>query len=164
VEKFMFEGKPVAKRALVVNDCAVARSAILVMLQRSGWEAIGAADGAEALVLAGAWRLDLIITDLKLRKLSGLQLVRGLKTDPELPAVRVFLLVEHDQRPGPAGELADEVLVKDSLIQKQLQERLASVFGSAHTPRKRDSARRRAPHRGITSSIAGSKLLSSNSY
>lgn len=160
----MIEGKSMAKRALVANDCAMARSAILVMLQRNGWEAIGAADGDEALVLAGAWRFDLVITDLKLRKLSGMQLVRGLKTDPELPAVRVFLLLEPDQRPGPAGELADEVLVKDSLIEKQLEERLASVFGCAHKPRKRESLRKRAPRRGITGSNAGLKLLNSNSY
>ncbi len=160
----MFEGKSVAKRALVVNDCAMARSAILVMLQRNGWEAIGAANGAEALVLAGAWRFDLIITNLKLRKLSGVQLVRGLKTDTELPAVRVFLLVEPDQRPGPAGKLADGLLVKDSLIERQLQERLASAFGCAHKARKRESLRRRALRRGTAGPNAGWKLLNSNSY
>ena len=119
------------KRALVVDKNAVPRSAIVILLQRSGWEAIGAADGAEALVLAGVWHFDLVLTDPEPLKVPPSQLVRKLKGELSPPAIPVILLVEHAQWVGEVGMLADEVLVKNGEIEKQLHSKLAQLFGSA---------------------------------
>lgn len=121
-----------AKRALVVDRSALARSAIVILLQRSGWEAIGAADGAEALMLASAWHFDLVLTDPDPSKVPGLQMVRLIKGDLLSRLVPVILLVEEGQWVGAVGNMADGVLVKNDGIERQLRRKLAEL--SAETP------------------------------
>jgi two-component system KDP operon response regulator KdpE len=123
-----------SKRALVVDECAVARSVIVILLQRSGWEVVGAADGAEALRLAASWHFDLVITDPEPTKVPGQQLLRILRGGLLSPAVRVILHVEHPDAAGEARLLADEILVKNGQIEKQLQSKLGRLFGGS-TPR-----------------------------
>lgn len=134
------KGDSVARRALVVDDSAVARSIIVVLLQRSGWEVIGASDGAEALRLAGAWAFDLVVTNPDPSKVPGLQLVRILKVGLASRAPRVILLVEPAQWVGMVGMLADEILVKNGEVEKQLHLKLAQLFGSRLPKRRIDEA------------------------
>ena len=137
------------KRALVVDECAVARSVMVVLLQRSGWEVIGAADGAEALRLAASWHFDLVITNPEPTKVPGQQLLRILKGGLLSSAVRIILHVEHSEAAGEAALLADEILIKDGQIEKQLQCKLKKLFGSS-TPRVEQRMYRRHSPRGKT--------------
>jgi CheY-like chemotaxis protein len=116
------------KRALVVDRNTLARSAVVILLQRNGWEVIGAADGAEALMLAGAWHFDLVLTDPDPSKVPGLQLVRLLKGNLLSRLVPVILLVEERQWVGEVGNLADDVIVKNDAIEKHLKRKLADLF------------------------------------
>jgi PleD family two-component response regulator len=115
-----------SKRVLVVDDCAVSRSALEIILQRSGWEAVGAADGAEALKLAASWDFDLVITVPEPKEVSGRQLARLLKGGLLPPTGRIILQVERHQAWSLNGflSLVDDVLVKESEPQKQLPCRL----------------------------------------
>ena len=119
-----------SKRALVVDECAVARSVIVILLQRSGWEVVGAADGAEALRLAASWHFDLVITNPEPTKGPGQQLLRILRGGLLSPAVRVILHVEHPEAAGEAGVLADEILIKNGEIEKQLRSKLGRLFSA----------------------------------
>jgi CheY-like chemotaxis protein len=134
------------KRALIVEECVVARSVLEVLLQRSGWEAVGAADGAEALRLAASWHFDLVITAPEPSKVPGFQLLRLLRGGLLPPQVRVILQVEHGEALRGIAFLAlvDDVLVKDGQIEKQLEGKLSRWFGKtlSHT-----ATRRRSPHR-----------------
>lgn len=128
---FNWEADIESKRALVVDNSPVARSAIVILLQRKGWEVIGAADGAEALMLASTWHFDLVVTTPEPSKVPGLQLVRMLKGQLLSPAVRVLLLVNEIQRVGEVKKWADAVLVKDDHVEKQLHSKLVHLFGVA---------------------------------
>lgn len=128
---FNLEAEPAMKRALVVDNSAVARSAIVILLQRRGWEVIGAADGAEALMLASTWHFDLVVMAPEPSKVPGLQLVRMLKGQLLSPAVRVMLLVEEIQWVGEVKKWADAILVKNDHVEKQLHTKLAHLFGTA---------------------------------
>ena len=130
-----------AKRALVVDDSVMARSVIVVLLQRSGWETVGAADGAEALELADAWRFDLIISNEKLLQPSVPEFVRQLRGEPALAMARVFLMVAPDQATNSTANWADEVIVKNGQIEEQLQGALARRFGSVQPRGKRRLSR-----------------------
>jgi CheY-like chemotaxis protein len=143
-----------AKRALVIDECAVARSVIVILLQRSGWEAIGAADGAEALRLAASWYFDLVITAPEPSKVPGQQLLRILKGGLLSPKVRVILHVEHAEAAGEARLLADDILVKDGQIEKQLLCKLGEMFGSRTSRGARGWSRQRVPSRKIKCSSA----------
>ncbi|HLY62602.1 MAG TPA: response regulator [Terriglobia bacterium] len=128
---FNLEAETDIKRALVVDNSPVARSAIVILLQRNGWEVIGAADGAEALMLASTWHFDLVVMTPEPSKVPGLQLVRMLKGQLLSPAVRVLLLVNEIQCVGEVKKWADAVLVKNDHVEKQLHSKLVHLFGFA---------------------------------
>jgi len=134
-----------SKRALVVDNSAVARSAIVILLQRNGWEVIGAADGAEALMLASTWHFDLVLTTPEPSKVPGLQLVRMLKGQLLSRSVRVMLLVDEIQWVGEVKKWADAILVKNDNVEKQLHSKLVHLFGVAR-PRWAQKIRRHRTH------------------
>lgn len=117
------------KRALVVDECTVARSLLEILLQRSGWEVIGAADGAEALRLAASWHFDLVVTAPEPSKVPGTHLLRILRGGLLSSKVRVLLQVEHFEEAEQARQLVDGVLIKNGQFEKQLQRKLEEWFG-----------------------------------
>lgn len=71
------------KRILLVDDEETLRLSVKQVLSEDGYEVITAKNGTEALGLARANDFDLVITDLRMPGLSGLQLVSEIKkTDP----------------------------------------------------------------------------------
>jgi CheY-like chemotaxis protein len=140
---------PMCRRALIIEESAVARSILGILLQRSGWEVIGAADGAEAVKLASTWHFDLVITVPEPSKVPGLQLVQLLKGDLLSPRVRIILQVE----PREAGHeipflgLVDDFLLKDGRFDEKLHGKLSQWFGSMSSRMTRRIPRKRATHR-----------------
>jgi DNA-binding NtrC family response regulator len=66
-------------RLLVVDDSADTRELLQRILSSQGYEVLGAADVAEALALLKGTQVDLVITDLKMPGVSGLDLVRHIR-------------------------------------------------------------------------------------
>jgi DNA-binding NtrC family response regulator len=76
------------RRLLVVDDDPVIFRLLRAIFVREGFEVLGAADGEAGLALATADKPDLVILDLELPKLDGLQVLERLKAaTPELPVV-----------------------------------------------------------------------------
>jgi DNA-binding response OmpR family regulator len=67
------------KQLLVVDDEPAARSAVEIYLRRHGYAVSGAADGREALDLLGQIDPDLIILDLAMPRLNGVDFLRALR-------------------------------------------------------------------------------------
>ncbi|PKN13751.1 MAG: Fis family transcriptional regulator [Deltaproteobacteria bacterium HGW-Deltaproteobacteria-4] len=63
-------------RILVVDDEASLREVLTIMLQREGYDVETAADGATAQALLRESDFDLIISDIKMPKITGLELLR----------------------------------------------------------------------------------------
>ena len=59
------------------------------LIEASGYETVRTRNGLEALDLARAHRPDLILMDIQLPEISGLDVTRKLKADPELSAIPV---------------------------------------------------------------------------
>jgi len=84
-----------AKSLLLVEDNKLTRMRLRGFLDGLGLEIIEAANGQEALDLARARHPDLVVTDIMLPGLSGLDLARALKGDPAtkgIPIVAVTTL------------------------------------------------------------------------
>ena len=77
-------------RLLVVDDDEASRSVVAEALQAEGYEVAIARGGTEALALARDQVFDLVISDIRMPDLDGLQLLRGLQE--EAPDVRVILM------------------------------------------------------------------------
>src|SRR5258708_5121036 len=77
-----------ADRLLLVEDKAELRQMLKLALGKAGFEVTEAADGAEGARLIGAQPFSIVLTDLKLPGLSGLDLLQKvLEVDPGTPVV-----------------------------------------------------------------------------
>ena len=72
---------------LVVDDEPVVRALLRAALEPAGSRLVEALDGCEALEVAWRERPELVLLDVGLPKLSGLDVCRALKTNPEPPRV-----------------------------------------------------------------------------
>ena len=76
-----------ATRVLLVEDEAGLRRALRLGLAAKGYEVLEAADGEEALALAQAEHLDLVVLDLGLPRLPGFEVLRRLRRFSAVPVV-----------------------------------------------------------------------------
>src|ERR1041384_5147765 len=67
---------PEHKQILVVDDEPNLRRVLSAQLERDGYDVHTAEDGEQALVVLKEHHLDLIITDLRMTKLAGMELLR----------------------------------------------------------------------------------------
>jgi len=98
----------VARRILVVDDNVDAAEVLVMLLQGLGCEAFFAHTGTAALQLAAERRPDVILLDLALPDMSGIEVARRLRQDPSLAATRILGLSgfgsqEHRKRCADAG-------------------------------------------------------------
>jgi DNA-binding response OmpR family regulator len=80
------------RTVLVVDDDPVILRLLEVNFEMEGFTVRMASDGQEGLDAAQAERPDIIVSDVMMPKLSGLQLVAGLKADPATASIPVILL------------------------------------------------------------------------
>lgn len=82
---------------LTVDDSASIRAAIKIALSGEGYAVTEAANGAEGLDKASAGGFDLIITDLNMPVMDGLDMIRALRQRPAGAGVPIlFLTTESD--------------------------------------------------------------------
>jgi len=84
-------------RILVVEDEADIRQVLLYNLGQAGHEAIPAERGADGLALARERRPDLVLLDLMLPDVSGLDVCRQLKSDPALRSIPVIMVTARSE-------------------------------------------------------------------
>ncbi len=77
---------------LIVDDNPTNLDILKARLGAQGYEILTAADGEEALATARANRPDLILLDIMMPKLDGLEVCRCLKGDPSLPFMPIILV------------------------------------------------------------------------
>jgi adenylate cyclase len=79
-------------RILVVDDVADNVEILRMRLTSLGYEVVVADDGEQALTQARATLPDLILLDIMMPKIDGLEVVRRLKADASLPFIPVILV------------------------------------------------------------------------
>jgi len=80
-----------AERILIVDDDPVNVRLTRALLQREGYEVRVASDGRQALAASSAFKPQLVLTDIQLPFLDGLELTRRLKADPSTNATIIAL-------------------------------------------------------------------------
>ena len=77
---------------LIVEDEAPVRELLAELVREGGHQALRAAHGREALEVIAAERPDLVLADVLLPILGGVELCRRLKADPGTAAIPVVLM------------------------------------------------------------------------
>jgi two-component system alkaline phosphatase synthesis response regulator PhoP len=83
-------------RILVVDDEPKIAQIVSVYLERDGYRVVRATDGREALELARAGSLALVILDVMLPELSGWDVCRELRRDPKTADLPIIMLTARD--------------------------------------------------------------------
>ena len=91
---------------LVADGLADMRRLIAMILRAGGMNVITAADGIEALTLAGRYQPHCIVADWSLPKMSGIELARALKRDKALADVPMIILTPRGED-IPAAAVAE---------------------------------------------------------
>jgi CheY-like chemotaxis protein len=80
-----------ATRVLVVEDSLGARILLSRVLSRAGYDVVEAADASEALRLLQEHRFDVMVSDVQMPGMSGLELVRRVRQRGSLSHLRVII-------------------------------------------------------------------------
>ena len=78
-----------AKTVLIVEDNELNMKLFRDLLEAHGYQTSGTSNGFEALNLVRKMRPDLILMDIQLPQVSGLEVTRWIKDDPDLRAIPV---------------------------------------------------------------------------
>jgi len=78
------------KKVMIVEDNELNMKLFNDLLEAQGFETIQTSNGLEALDLARAHRPDLILMDIQLPEVSGLEVTKWLKDDDELARIPVI--------------------------------------------------------------------------
>src|SRR5688572_11615747 len=127
------------KQILVVDDEPNLRRVLSAQLVRDGYDVHTAEDGEEGLSMLREHHIDMVITDLKMPKVDGMELLRrALKLDPDMPvviitahgtvdnAVEALKTGAFDYITKPFDQAEVRTIVKKALVTRDLSDAEAS--------------------------------------
>lgn len=117
----------VGKRVLVVDDDAKTVELVKLYLNRDGYKVLTAYDGVEALRLARESHPDLIVLDLMLPGIDGLQICRTLRGESDVPIIMLTAKTT-DQDKLTGLELGADDYVTKPFSPKELAARVRAVL------------------------------------
>lgn len=112
---------------LVVDDEPNIREVVGLYLRREGYTVVAAADGEEALRLHRQHQPDLVVLDLMLPRLSGLEVCRRIQAERRVPLIMLTAKSEEEDRIIGLGVGADDYVVKP-FSPRELTARVAAVL------------------------------------
>jgi CheY-like chemotaxis protein len=105
------------KTVLLVDDSALSRQKTGAILRQLGYRVDEAADGQQALELVRSWRPDLIVLDVVMPGLGGLETLRLLRIDPRFRSTAIVMLTVRGDAPIISQALqgkASDYILKDT--------------------------------------------------
>lgn len=89
---------------LVVDDCRMTRRLLSMYLRKAGYEVIVAENGIEALEKLGGESFAVVITDLNMPQMDGIEFTRSLKAHPLYRDMPVMMLTtQGEERERKSG-------------------------------------------------------------
>lgn len=129
-------------KILVVDDEPNIREVVGLYLMKEGHTVVAAADGEEALKLYREDRPDLVILDIVLPRLGGLEVCRRIQSNRHVPLIMLSAKGEEEDRVLGLGAGADDYVVKPfrprelmarvaTLLRRESEARINQVDGKA---------------------------------
>jgi DNA-binding response OmpR family regulator len=125
---------------LLVDDEEAVRKVLTFPLERDGYTVVQAADGVEALARFGDQPVDLVVLDIMLPKLDGLEVCKQLRARSSVPII--MLTARDDELDKVVGlELgADDYITKPFSI-REFRSRVRALLRRARAPRQDPAVR-----------------------
>jgi DNA-binding response OmpR family regulator len=141
----MEQGNGPSARVLVVEDDEAIADVLRRSLRAEGHEVQSAGDGAEALSAAERFSPDLVVLDLGLPRLDGIEVLKRIRADSDVPVLILTARTETEDRVEGLDSGADDYLPKP-FERAELLARIRALL-------------RRRPPRGSASVAVGELLL-----
>ncbi|MBT9536654.1 MAG: response regulator [Planctomycetota bacterium] len=118
------------KRILIAEDDEPNRRLIKDVLMYHGYEVIEAVNGAEAVKMAAGHKPDLVLMDLQMPVMNGVEAIRQLKNSPETKDIKIIAVTglamesdrENTMKMGADGYMAKPIDIR------QLPEAIERLF------------------------------------
>jgi two-component system chemotaxis response regulator CheY len=81
-----------SKKILTVDDSASIRQMVSFTLKKEGYEVIEASDGKDALSKIGSGPVNMVITDLNMPNMNGIELIHALRTNASYKFTPIVML------------------------------------------------------------------------
>jgi len=128
------QNKNFTSSVLVVDDDLSIRNGLVFLLRKEGYTPLDARDGQEALQKVHDERPDLILLDMMMPKLNGLEVCRILKSNEDtrlIPVVLITAMHSHDEKIKAIDAGADDFINKPINI-AELRARVRSLLRMKH--------------------------------
>ena len=86
-----------AKKILVVDDSAIMRQLISAPIQDAGFDVLPAENGKDALAKLQGTKVDMVLTDLNMPEMDGIELIKNLRAKPEHKFTPIVLITTEFQ-------------------------------------------------------------------
>ncbi len=128
-----------SKHILVVDDEARIREVLLYALQKEGFKVSAVADGKAALEAVEAGGIDLVVLDVMLPELDGLEVCRRIRAKGRVPVL--FLSARGEEIDRIVGlELGGDDYLTKPFSPRELVARVRAVFRRVEAPSAPDAA------------------------
>jgi CheY-like chemotaxis protein len=117
--------------ALVVDDSMLVRHTVCRFLEKRGFVVTAVSNGEEAIEKVVEIRPALIVTDIRMPKVDGSQLITALKSNPETANIPIIIVAGRQSGFERTEKRADFVIYKDIDIESQLVKAVTAIFGAA---------------------------------
>ena len=121
------------KKVLIVDDEAVLVETVALLLKHQGYQVLRACDGSQALKVVEEQKPDLVIADLVMPNMDGLQLLEWVRDRRSLDGVKYMLMTVKESVLEPLKRHhteADEYMSKP-FDKGQLLEKVKKLIGDA---------------------------------
>lgn len=85
------------KRILTVDDSTSVRQMVSFTLRKAGYEVLEAVDGKDGVAKASSQKFDLIITDLNMPNMDGIEMITTVRKLPGYSFVPILMLTTESQ-------------------------------------------------------------------
>jgi two-component system chemotaxis response regulator CheY len=113
------------KTILIADDSESIRELVEMTLRQAGYDVIKTIDGEHALQFMHGQQIHLVITDLNMPKIDGIQLIREIRKNEQYTALPVLLLTTESQ--ASKKEEAKQAGATGWIVKPFVPEKLLSV-------------------------------------
>jgi two-component system alkaline phosphatase synthesis response regulator PhoP len=123
-------------RILIADDNTPNADLLEAHLDGSGFETRVVANGEETLAAARSWKPDLILLDVMMPKVSGFEVCRRLRQDPETRDIAILMVTALDQATDveTAVEAGTDDFITKPINKTELLLRVRALLDSRYLP------------------------------
>jgi two-component system chemotaxis response regulator CheY len=125
-----------ALKVLVVDDSAVIRKVVIRALSQTGVtidEVLQAADGLEALKILHQVKIDLVLSDINMPNMDGIQMLAAMQQEPALKEIPVIMITTEGSQSKvmDAAKLGAKGLVRKPFVPEQIKQKMIECLDAA---------------------------------